>query len=137
MSPPEGVSVGPLAPPVGKPTASGRAGPAPEPPLKRPFSMHGRLYFGDKQEEQWSIADPTDDRSYEAITTLYQQAYPGLWAGPNPQPETLTVSRADLQRVLLLAEAWIHIGNYELGIGIVGRQLRDVRAALRKMGRAR
>lgn len=102
----------------------------------RPCSQHGRLYLGSRPELEWSIADPTDEASIEAYGNLRGQVFPCTGSPGEPSPETLTVSRAELQRLLSLAEAWLHLGTYELGIGVVGRQLREVRAALRAMGRA-
>lgn len=99
----------------------------------RPYSQHGRLYLGSRRELEWSIADPTDEASTDAYASIYHDVFA---SSPSPQPSTVTVDRAELQRLLLLAEAWLHLGTYELGIGVVGRQLRDVRAALRAMGRA-
>ncbi len=117
--------------PMGTPTASGKAGPAPEPvpPRKRPFAMHGRLYLGlDIQGMGWSIADPADELAGEAYGSLYHQVFSGF---SNPQPEVLTVNRRELQRVLSLAEAWMFLGTYELGTACVVEKLRQVRAALR------
>lgn len=99
----------------------------------RPFSMHGLLFLGDKPNEEWSIADPTDEATHEAARAVHSACYSGF---PNPQPEKITIERKHLVRLLQLAEAYSFLGTYDLGTGCVVEKLRQVRAVLRAMGRA-
>lgn len=106
--------------------------------MKKPEFAHGYIRFG----EGWIIADPTDDKNVEAYGALCGKAYPlrgfdldtGLF---EPVPDTVQVDRVELQRLLKLAEAYLHLGTYELGVGCVIGKLRDIRKALRDAGKAR
>jgi hypothetical protein len=72
----------------------------------------GRLYFGDEQREQWSIADP---EAKELNESLHRMRY---------TPDALT--GADLHYVMAAAEAYQHLITYPLR-GVAARQFADIR----------
>lgn len=92
---------------------------------------HGRLWFG-KPDDRWSISDPTDDLNAAAQNDLYRAAWHNQPTGPD-----VTVNLEQLRRVLRMAGDFAHLGTYELGTKVVCRQLADLRALLRRHGRAR
>lgn len=103
--------------------------------MNRPSSRFGILFLGTEPRRTWQIADPTDKDSLEA----YGQVRGAAYAEPlnPPSGATVTVDRRQLQRVLGLAEAYLHLGTYEIGTTHVLKQLREVRRVLRELGRAR
>lgn len=76
---------------------------------------HGRLYFGESDDERWSIADPVDPRLEEAMRRCRYER------------ERLTES--DLWLLLAAAEAYQHLATYPLA-GCAAGQLRAVRRAV-------
>lgn len=94
---------------------------------KRPYSKNGRLYLGDTDDttQQWSVADPTDAETEEAMWRLRYT--------PRNQNNTVVVKSDDVFRVLAMAEAWSHFATYELGVTRAIVKLRETRRALRAL----
>lgn len=74
----------------------------------------GRLFFGKEKKEQWSIADPFNQKLEEA---LYEMRY------GNP-------TRDQVYLVMNAAEAYVHLFTYPLR-GIARRQFSDICRAVK------
>jgi hypothetical protein len=75
-----------------------------------------RLYFGDSQEERWSVPDPTDPDLEEA---MHRMRY-----------EHGRLTEIDMWIVLASAEMYQQLCTYPIA-GVAEAQLRDIRKAVK------
>lgn len=94
--------------------------------MLRPSSQNGYLYLGEEPTESWQIADPADKVTLDAHHDLFHQAL-------SSASETVTVNRRQLNRILGLAQSYIHLTTYPLGTELVIKKLRIIRNAIKKI----
>lgn len=101
--------------------------------VREPARSHGKLWLGerDKPETHYQFPDPTDEDTLDAYREVRGACFPG-----SPAPALITIDRNKLIRVLGLADGYLDLGTYELGVECVIRKLRDIRRILRYLGRA-
>jgi hypothetical protein len=90
----------------------------------------GLLWFGERQEDRWSITDPHSDRLCDAAYRLRPESgfVGGEWKKFTAEEEQ---QRADLYVVLRAVEDYRHLTMYELGIEHIIKKLRVIWRALR------
>jgi hypothetical protein len=87
---------------------------------------HGRLWFGEKPNERWSITDPESAILTDAMQRL---RYGRLDASAEQEHKAL---RDDIYTVLSAAEDYLFLTTYGLGVKHVVRKLRAIWHALRE-----
>jgi hypothetical protein len=92
---------------------------------------HGLLWFGERQEDRWSITDPRSERLRDAAFRLRPESglVGGEWKKFTCEEEQ---QRADLFVVLRAVEDYQHLTTYELGIEHIIKKLRVIWHALRE-----